>query len=576
MVRNTRDHLAFSDLDSPAKQMYFLLGILLESCEPEVPEEFGIQHWNEVVNPLRESFSVYAKSYFPNGGSYRSEPHQPETILETAMVAFLDYISKTTLSFVEQIAKRIRLYLAPFDEYLSEELGISASHSLAIAQWIDRTLQNILTEVSNISPEIEIDFVKWAGGGSPIVGPDRSTSGGNESRIVELLDRMGKVYRSELIEHHGNEGAAFWDLFTVGRAEGKHIEFPTERSIVEEKPLVRLTHDVAMCFSIETLYHAIVLRAEKCLSEGKLKRKFLSHRDSVLEGQSAVELARIVGKDAQVFRNVYETRDKRYEHDLVIAAKDIYLFVESKATPPKEPFRDPSKAFTRLRRQFHSDKGIQKAFEQTARLYRPLLDGKTVTLYDEDGEEVLRLPPQIADSTFCVCVTRDSYGPLATNLSLLLDKKPNDPFPWAVNIWDLENFADVWKYFRWNGKQLKSYLNQRLQLHAKAFSDDELDYVGAFIRHCGLQRFVKADCDHLQLDPTYSDIFDRIHFHMCNGQPLAKTKLVHPHILDLSESIRAGKSVLFLDDREGPIECGRNETCPCESGVKFKMCHGRI
>ena len=253
MVRNTRDHLAFSDLDSPAKQMYFLLGILLESCEPEVPEEFGIHHWNEVVNPLRGSFSVYAKSYFPTEGPHISESHQPETILETAMVAFLDYISKATLSFVEQTAKRIRLYLAPFDEYLSEELGISASHSLAIAHWIDRTLQNTLTEVSNISPEIELDLVKWAGGGSPMVDPDRSTSGGIESRIVELLDRMGKVYRSELIEHHGNEGAAFWELFTVGRAVGKHIEFPTERSIVEERPLIRLAYDVAMCFSIETV-----------------------------------------------------------------------------------------------------------------------------------------------------------------------------------------------------------------------------------------------------------------------------------------------------------------------------------
>jgi hypothetical protein len=36
----------------------------------------------------------------------------------------------------------------------------------------------------------------------------------------------------------------------------------------------------------------------------------------------------------------------------------------------------------------------------------------------------------------CACVTRDDFGPLATNLKLLLEKADGNAFPWGTNILD--------------------------------------------------------------------------------------------------------------------------------------------
>lgn len=44
------------------------------------------------------------------------------------------------------------------------------------------------------------------------------------------------------------------------------------------------------------------------------------------------------------------------------------IVVEAKASPPVEPFRDPDRAFVRVRHAFRSDRGIEHAFEQGRRI----------------------------------------------------------------------------------------------------------------------------------------------------------------------------------------------------------------
>ena len=187
----------------------------------------------------------------------------------------------------------------------------------------------------------------------------------------------------------------------------------------------------------------------------------------------------------------------------------------------------------------------------------------------------MRLPSSNSDKAFCVCVTRDSFGPLATFLSSLLSKGVDEPYPWVVNILDLEQIAEVWEYFRWDARQLKSLLSQRIMLHENVFSDDELDYVGAYIKHCGLYHFARSDYDLLQLDPTYATVFDDIYFHVHHGQPRVTINPSYPEMNDLRESLEKGKWVSAENALQGPIRVGRNEPCPCGSTAKFKRCHGR-
>ena len=273
---------------------------------------------------------------------------------------------------------------------------------------------------------------------------------------------------------------------------------------------------------------------------------------------------------------LFETPDNQNEHDIVVLGDGVCLFVEVKSSPPDEPFRDPEKAYTRLRRSFRSDTGIQKAYNQANRLLQSVRSNRVVSLYDRDGNEALQLPGSLRDRAFCVCVTRDSYGPVATCLSFLLEKNEGEPYPWAVSVWNLENIAEIWKHCRWDGSQLRAYLSAREKLHTSLFGDDELDYVGAFIMHCGLDQLVSDTVFPVPINPTYSEIFNAIHQHLRRGAPRVRIVPVYPSNDSVTEFLQTGEAVRSMSLRQKPIKLMRNELCPCGSGVKSKRCHGTL
>lgn len=554
MVKNLRG-FPHPELSSPAKQLRLLLGVMLETEELDVPNEFSNREWEQIVVPIQRLSGAYMLLYLPTDEKPYRQSQDRDRIEQVAMTAFIDYHQKGLLASPEQIRDRIRSYLAPFDDQLSSAIGISASDALDIALNIGDDLQNQLDRVDQYAP-------------------NSSDPAELSVELIEALDRLGKTRLYDLVQRYESTGQRFWDLFTVRRGEGPPVNYPTERSIVETRPLICLTDDEAMLFDFNILLSAILLRGEEALANGQNRDQYFRKRDKTLEDHSAALLRRILGPGAKVYRNVFETPDNQYEHDLVAFTKDICLFVEAKSSPMHEPFRDPVRAFNRLQRSFRSESGIQKGYDQSLRLYK-VLQGQDLVLFDAKGSKILRLPSGTSDKAFCVCVTRDSFGPLATFLSPLLTKDVDDPYPWVVNILDLEQIAETWEYFRWDGRQLKSLLSQRIRLHENVFSDDELDYVGAYIKHCGLQHFVRRDLDYLLLDPTYATAIDDIYFHVHHGQPRVAIHPSYPFTADSQESMKVGKPVSAESVPQGPMVVRRNELCPCGSTVKFKRCHGR-
>ena len=554
LVKNLRG-FPQQDLSSPAKQLRFLLGVMLETEEPDAPHEFSEREWEHIVQPLQRLSGAYMSLYLPPDDNSTKQSEEGNTNQLVAMTAFIDYHQKGLLASAEQIRDRIRSYLAPFDDQLSAALGISASDALDIGLDIGIESQNQMERV----------------GQDP---PNSSKPADLSIEFVEAVARLVRVRHSDLVQRYGSAGQRFWDLFTVRRGEGPLINYPTERSIVETRPLICLSADEAMLFDCNLMLSAILLGGEETLTNGPTREEYFRKRDKTLEDHSTAVLRRILGAESKVYRNVFETTDNQYEHDLVIFTSDICLFVEAKASPMDEPFRDPERAFTRIQRSFRSESGIQKAYDQSLRLYKRLQDEELV-LFDAKGTEILRLPSSNSDNAFCVCVTRDSFGPIATFLSPLLSKDVEDPYPWVVNILQLEQIAEAWEYFKWDGKQVKSLLSQRIMFHENVFSDDELDYVGAYIRHCGLHHLARSDDGLSLLDPTYALVFDDIYSHLHHGQPRVTINPSYPITTDWEESRKAGKPVSAEHVSEGAIVVGRNEQCPCGSTAKFKRCHGQ-
>jgi len=571
-------------LFSPAKQIPFLLAVLLSGQEPESPVDFGEDEWERAASILDRLFSAYMSLYMPSRKELGTLAPEWYRVREVSMLAFLHYFNTGLSASVHQVSERVRTYLVPFDTELSVPLGISATEALAICQWISDQLQRSLDDLQasaraereerlrllhNAEKESwSLDALKDAARGPSYLE--------KAEKLLSGLNDLGLVSLPKLEAAFPGIARVFWGQFSAQRGEAPEIRYPTEQSIYEARPLIRISDTQAFCPLANALFSALLLVGERTLLQSPARDKFLRSRDRALEDEALTKIRAFLSPKATIWSGVYETPDCRYEHDVVAVDDGLYLLIEAKAAPPIEPFRDPDRAFVRLQHAFRADRGIQKAYEQGNRIVRKLKAGDVVPLYDARGREVGRLSPDRSKLPVGVCVTRDSFGPLATNLALLLEKDADDSYPWVVNIIDLGNLGEAWSYFGWGSAELRKYLEQRILLHGKVFSDDELDYAGYFMRHGSFDSAINARTDLLTLNPAYSSLFDDLYRHLHAGGPPVTLKQTEPVLMDLKRSLVSDQPV-FIDGEGRALprkKIGRNEPCPCGSGKKYKRCCG--
>ena len=499
------------------------------------------------------------------------------------MLAFLNYFNNGVMASPPQIVDRMKTYLQPFDGDIAHEVGISVSDALAIAEWISERLQASLDRCQEMAAEMQerrlsilndAKSKRWSAKKREEATRELQR-GVFAERLVAAINVVGTISFSEMLEAFPDTGKIFWPLFSVQRGAGPQIRYPTEQSIAETRPLISLGHDRASSPMANGIYVALLLTFERAVLRSAAREKYLRARDKALEAEVLEKIRPFVSPDASIWTNAFETADSKFEHDIVIDDRGMCLVVEVKASPPTEPFRDTDKAFVRLRNAFRGDTGIQNAYEQANRILSRLRTGEMVSLYDDRGRELGKLLPDSSKLLVGICVTRDNFGALATNLTLLLEKEPTDPYPWVVNALDLSNLGDAWKHFGWGPKEFQRYLAQRILVHGTVMSDDELDYAGYFIRHGSFDATLNAKADLVQLNPHYSDVFDDVYRHLHLGGPTVSVTPSDPVQMDLRRSIEAGKAV-FINPQVKPSgrKIGRNERCACGSGKKYKHCHG--
>lgn len=568
-------------LHSPARQQAFLLGLLLATEEPFKPVSMSKARWERCIHLLNEAFETYARLFMPEHPGHQSDEWWRAR--EVAGPVFLHYHSTGLIASVEQICDRIRAYCVPFDAELVRVTGLSASDALAMMNFIIDELKQSLEVMAQLGPKQDEEKERFFRTGDYRRRDDPDYADFYRTHYPILYNfqwnllRPGLVTIAKVEAAFPVQAAAFWEHYAVKRGQGPALQYPTEESIFDTKPLLLLNEADVSIPSTNSLFESVLRSCEKALDESPLRRQFFKHRDKVLEQEGEKQFRRLAGPEAQLVSSAFETPKAQYEHDLLVIVGSTVLVVEAKASPPIEPSRLPERAFDRLRQSFRKDTGIQKGFAQAARLQRRLAAGESVPLYSRTGELVVTLDPQQHTECFCICLTRDDFGHLATNLSLLLEKAPTEPYPWAVNILDLEAMANAWDYLGWDFSRLCDYLRQRQQVQGLMVGGDELEFAGAFIRHGNLTFGLDARVDLMPLDPHYSDFFDELYIHLHNGGPAPSRQFTKPVLTDVRESLRTGQPAFGrAEDLAGLSKSpGRNDPCPCNSGLKWKKCHGR-
>ncbi len=562
---------------SPAKQLSFLLGLMSSTPEPSEPQEFGAPQFDRASVLLNKIFSAYAYMFFPEPGETVTEKWRQDR--EVAMPAFLAYLNQGFLASTEQVEERIRRYISPFDDRLRAEIGFNATQALTVCRWIADKQQrslNSLIEKARLEKDARLDLIKRAKREGWNIERLREEAQDPAYRNVamELWDGIAQlpcVTLRDLTVQFGTElASAFWRRFSIGRGEIDHLTYPTDFNLAEEKSLYRIDEEHAMCPLANQLFLSVLVGFERRLAAGTYRASFFKKRDALLEGEVEGIFRRLIGPAGAFFPSVFETDNAQWEHDLVIRIGRAVLLVEAKASPPIEPFRDPDRAFARITNFFRSDRGVQHAFNQGQRLWKRWATHERVVLYDKDGRLAYGFDFTEVDEVFIVCATRDNFGDLAVDLSLLLEKDPEDPYPWCVNVIDADAIACAWEYFGWDAARFLSFLRERVRLHGRVISSDELEVVGFFINHGGLHWLVESSAgDRVALGSTDSDVFDRI-YEARRGGPPVLYEPSRPDFVDLRETLTQGRPVR-IDSSARPGEQVRNSPCACGSGKTMAL-----
>jgi SEC-C motif len=582
-------------LSSEFKQLFFLLGLMLSTPESKNPRSLTKENWERAKRLLEEIFGVYAFMFWPT--EEETPTDEWRDVCEVAMPAFLHYFNNALMASKEQIGERIGYYLAPFDEYFASSTGISASDNLQIIEWIGQSLQAQSDDLIKATEYAQKDrdrilqrarMESWTDEKLTEEARRQEASTHHVERFVGGIRDFLKVRLSAIENEFGVEKAnAFWQLFVCRR--GQHeLTYLTDRNPAEERPLFELEPGVASCPLVNALYFAVFNTGEQRLRDSAHREAFLRTRDKALERQVKESLRQFFPPEAVFLSNVFETPNSQWEHDLIIWWNHTLFVVESKASPPVEPFRDPDRAFRRIRQAFKSDRGIQKGFNQANRLLK-LAEGKqSLELYDDRGQLVCSILTSEILKTYLVCVTRDNFGILATDLSLLLEKSDDEEYPWVPNILDLQALLNGFRYFKWGPEKLCDYLDGRIKLHGKIFASDELDVAGYFIRHGDFRRLLALKADRIVLEPHYSEVFDQIYMTRYGG-PQIHYSPTEPVLTDARELLGSeqptpanitSKDVFKIRTKNRPSKAyknkiGRGARCPCNSGKTYARCHGR-
>lgn len=566
---------------SPYRDSMYVLGLATTTPEPPRRDAGTPEEWNRIYKLVAEITSAYLPLFMKPPAVVRAMSREEHAKHAVAAFAFLHHFNTGVLATSEQLVARARASLVPFDDELSKIVGISATDVLLIAEWLAARTQRRIDDWLSAWTTADQLWRRSTNEGWSEARSQREAAAvsAKDPQFVRKLHCDPLVVERPAIEAEfgAERSVAFWKLFVTPRGSGEDFRFYTEANPLQRAPLVAFNDHEAMLPVANAVFDAVVNRLDGVLEASARRASFLKRRDKALEQRTEAALRRLLGTEAEFFPSASEWKTGEYEHDLVVLWRDVLLVVEAKAAPRVEPFRDVSRAYDRVRRAFRSDTGIQKAHSQGARLLRLLRHGQTVSLYDADGVLVREVAPDAIARAFAVCVTADDFGALAADLSLLLEKDPSDPYPWAVNINDLEQFAEGLAMKHWGPVEFFAYLEQRQLLHGHVTVGDELELAGMFLRHGRLGQ--PPPGGRLIVHPEYADIFDEI-FKAKHGGPPADLSTNPDLVLRPESDARSAiRRVFGFDPAEiskstSSSRVGRNDPCPCGSGRKFKKCHG--
>lgn len=465
----------FKNLLSPQRQLFYLASLHLESKQTKnkvIPTE---KEWDKMTELLRDIELYYIKHiwFFDDLSSMREEEKNKISI---ALPTFMNYFCNGSLSYLEQIIERIKNTFDSFDNKIKEEFELSINDLLACFEFIEKEINTKL----NSPPEF-INKKKWQSFTTEMISKGitepKDWIKEAPSEINDAMDFMRNPGRFLIINLDNLINPfdttmlhSFISIFSCSKEESEQILYYTDTNILLQKPIFQINPTQFFVFNINQIVTAIYDKLYQfcnSLTNGKIH----IHRDRLLELKTRNIFENFFPKETRLFTS-YNV-DGHSEQDLLVLFKSLALIIEIKAANNRAPLRDPYKAFEKIKSDFK--KSIQNGFDQANRVWEKFIGKEQFEIRDKNKKILATLNPNKYNNVFTIIVTLDRFGVIQSDLEYLLQIDDITPYPWAVNIDDLESFLLLLKKRKGHIGNLISFLKNRGLLHGHIVAGDELD-----------------------------------------------------------------------------------------------------
>ncbi|MCJ7805654.1 SEC-C domain-containing protein [Patescibacteria group bacterium] len=287
----------------------------------------------------------------------------------------------------------------------------------------------------------------------------------------------------------------------------KSFRAPSDSNEIETKPLIRISDTnylLPVSFDLSRAIDESPFYWVKELDE-KYFPTAQKHRGEYTEEVAFQKLKRVFG-ESNVYKGAKIQRQKGEgikKKGLVFTDVDVLVLLGNKAIAVQAK----SKKMTFLSRkgdlnQLGIDfrKAVQEAYEQGLESKQHIL-ARDAVFIDANGNEI-KLHESINEA-YIVSVTTDNYPALYMQVHAFLERKESDPWPIAMNIFDL----DLLTTYLPDPYDFLYYVNQRVKLADKIMGGTEITSLGY---HLDQKLYIDpaSDATHIALVQDFGQVID--------------------------------------------------------------------
>lgn len=587
--------------DGFVRKFHYIIGLVSSIPRASLQDEYGDpQSFDKIIELTEKLFDEYQYLWLTRPSLDGSLDKDKTREYTASLTAFLSSLLQPELGNTDQFKNYMIDYITPFDErFYVPVCGISANTCIVIVseimQIIATQFNKYKSETQNLfKPAIEC-FKQYKDGKITI---EEVKKEGQKNEITYEQFKENQIRYLHMFKISKNQLYAVADEQIVDRFFreysfkfgdiNKSFKYPTDFNELDEKFILDLENSEYYIPECNRLIHSLSSALHHKILTSSLAPDFIRQRDKTTQSKTVQHLRKIFNHDQIIENAYYGCKDPReFECDIIIPSKRTLIICEIKSKEMREPLYTRGN-IVKIKDDFKVT--IQHAYNQAIRTRDYILSREKAFFVDQHKKPIIEIKRGDYDEYLLLVITAKCYGGVATDLSMLLEKKENDPYPLAISLMDLELFVT-----KINTPEMSiDYMRQRCKLHDFVFSHDELDYAGYYLKYRNLdfEDYRRKGVTKIYLRADYSKIFDdeflKSHgieintsdevdspsckFIKRNGDEIAIGIEGMP---ETYETFHFGKKTILGEKIKRMSGRERNSPCPCGSGKKYKHCCGK-